>query len=55
MGGMRGSLTNGQWTRCIETGLQKQVFKASASKGDESVRVYQLEIKSAKRFYGTGQ
>jgi hypothetical protein len=42
-----------QRTRCNEAGLQKQVFKASASKGDESARVYQMEIKSAKWFFGT--
>jgi len=34
---------------------KSRFLKASASKGDESARVYQPERKSAKRFFGTGQ
>jgi hypothetical protein len=52
---MRGSFTNDQWTRCNEKQVCKNRFlKASASKGDESARVLQMEIKSAKRFQGIG-
>jgi len=39
------------WKHACKSGL----LKTPASKGDKSARIYQLEIKSAKRFYGTGQ
>jgi len=40
-----------QWKHACKS----RFLKASASKGDESARVYQMEKKSAKRFLGTGQ
>jgi len=38
------------WKHACKSGF----LKTPASKGDESARIYQMEIKSAKRFHGTG-
>jgi hypothetical protein len=53
--GMRGRAYENPKTRCNDKQVCKNRFiKASASKGGKPARVWQMKIKFAVRFFGTG-